>query len=81
MRITPEIKQKIKLCLLEKDMTQAELAKLTGVKQAAVNKWLNVPNLSVKEPHARKLCDVLGLDYAAEMYAQSLADGSSPKRT
>ncbi len=75
MRITSEINRKIRLYMMDHQMSQADFAKLFGLRQTAINKWLNVSNVSLKEPNARKLCEILGLDYADEMYAQNKNSG------
>ena len=70
MRITKELKGKILDYLYQNKMTQEEFAALFGIKHPSVNRWINREGAGLAEPHARKLCELLGLDYAAEMYRQ-----------
>lgn len=57
-----ELRVKLKELLEERDMTQGELVKQTGLRQAVVSELVNNQRLSLKKEHITKICEALDID-------------------
>ena len=53
---------KLKEVLEERNMTQGELVKLTGLRQAVVSELVHNQRLSLKKEHITKICEALGIN-------------------
>lgn len=56
-----ELRVKLKEVLEERKMTQGELAKVTGLRQAVVSELVNNQRLSLKKEHITKICEALDI--------------------
>ncbi|TKI53593.1 helix-turn-helix transcriptional regulator [Lysinibacillus mangiferihumi] len=52
---------KLKEVLEERNMTQGELVKMTGLRQAVVSELVNNQRMSLKKEHITKICEALNI--------------------
>ena len=56
-----EMRVKLKEVLEERNMTQGELVKMTGLRQAVVSELVHNQRMSLKKEHITKICEALGI--------------------
>lgn len=58
--------------LKERDMTQARLAELTGIRKAAISEIVNNQRQTINRAHLERIADALGIEDVSELL--TLAD-------
>lgn len=58
---------RLKEVLKEKDMTQKELAELTGIRRAAISELANNLRTTINREHVEKIAEVLGIEKLEEL--------------
>lgn len=57
-----EMRVKLKEILQERNMTQGELVKMTGLRQAVVSELVHNQRMSLKKDHITRICEALEID-------------------
>ena len=60
--IKMQLRVKLKEVLQERNMTQLELVKLTGLRSAVVSELCNNQRMSIKKDHITKICVALDIN-------------------
>lgn len=57
-----ELRVKLKEVMVERNITQVQLAELTGLRQAVISELVNNQRMSVKKDHIVKICEALNIE-------------------
>lgn len=62
-----DMRVKLKEILEERSMTQGELVKMTGLRQAVVSELVHNQRMSLKKEHITKICEALNIKRIEEI--------------